>query len=372
MHAILEWLRAPLKIHLSGAAGRQRRLLAWLLLVLLALTVFSLLLIFLPDPATFPRRSQYVPFIVGIDVLLVIAYCLNAAGRYALAAGTSVICAAVAPWGALLIDPAVLHGDVVPLAYATLSVLLCSILLPPVVTTSLSLLQFAGFAALSRVLINMPVNWPSLLALLLFASVLSIVISVINQDNLNELDRQTRELARRGDALRELSVRDHLTGLFNRRYLEETLDREIQRSSRAHRTIGIVLFDIDGFKQINDTEGHAAGDVVLQEVALAARGLIRGGDIACRYGGDEFVLVLPETTRQTTRQRGERLRVAIKQLQVQYHARLLEPITISAGIAIYPQHGSTREELLRAADKALYLGKQSGKDCVEMAASLNV
>jgi len=354
-------------MRLPGAAGRQRRLLAWLLLVILALSLISIALVFLPDPATFPHRTQYVPFILGIDVLLVIAFCLNAAGRYALAAGTTVGCAALAPWGALLIDRTILQGDPVPLTFATLSVLLCSILLPPAVTISVSLLQFACYAALSRILINITFDWPSLLALLLFASVLSIVISVINQDNLDELDRQTRELERRGAALRELSVRDHLTGLFNRRYLEETLDREIQRSSRAHRTIGIILFDIDGFKHINDTGGHAAGDAVLQSVAQAARGLIRGGDLACRYGGDEFVLILPETSRQTTRQRAERLRVAIKQLQVQYHTHLLEPITISAGIAIYPQHGAARDDLLRAADKALYRAKKRGKDCVEAA-----
>ena len=167
--------------------------------------------------------------------------------------------------------------------------------------------------------------------------------------------------------MRELSVRDHLTRLFNRRYLEETLDREIRRSLRSHYTIGIIIFDVDHFKEINDGWGHAAGDVVLQQLGQLSLTAIRGGDIACRYGGDEFVLVLPEASLDVTRERAEYLRIEARRLQEEYNSQRVKSFTISLGVAIYPDHGSTGDEVLRSADKALYRAKSEGRDRVVVA-----
>ncbi|HEX8992878.1 MAG TPA: GGDEF domain-containing protein [Anaerolineales bacterium] len=360
-------LAAPLGPSL-GAAGRRKRLLAWLLISLLLLSLALVVVVLLPSSAANPNHGEYLALILGLDAFLLIAYGLNMTGRYSAAAALTVGCAGVGPWGALWISPRVPEADLVALAYGTLSIVLCSILLPPVVTALLAAVQLIGFALVAWFHpTTSSLSWPSLLALLMFGSVLSILLSVINQSNMQELERQTRALEEREAALRELSVRDHLTELFNRRYLEESLEREIRRSERGQRSIGIILFDIDDFKRINDSQGHAAGDEVLRSIGKLAREVIRGGDIACRQGGDEFVLVLPETSHQTARQRAEGLLASIRNLNMEYHGHALGPVTISAGIAVYPQHGDTGEELLHAADQALYRAKQDGKDRISLA-----
>jgi diguanylate cyclase (GGDEF)-like protein len=166
------------------------------------------------------------------------------------------------------------------------------------------------------------------------------------------------------ERLREQSIRDPLTGLFNRRYLEETLEREIRRAIRNQKPIGLIMLDIDNFKRFNDTYGHEAGDVLLQNMGGFMKLYRRGSDVACRYGGEEFILVLPEASLDNTRKRAEELCSGIKELQVSYNGKLLGKITLSMGIAIFPEHGAESAELIRAADKALYKAKQSGRDRV--------
>lgn len=158
--------------------------------------------------------------------------------------------------------------------------------------------------------------------------------------------------------LREQSVRDHLTGLFNRRYMEETLERELLRASRRQLSLGILMLDVDDFKRFNDTWGHAAGDAVLRELARLLLGHVRGEDIACRYGGDEFIIVLPDASADMTRERAERLCEHARHLHVQFEGQTLEAITLSFGTAIFPQDGASSDTILRAADNALYRAKR--------------
>ena len=170
------------------------------------------------------------------------------------------------------------------------------------------------------------------------------------------------------DTLRRQSVRDALTGLFNRRYMEESLEREILRASRAHSTIGILLLDIDHFKRYNDTFGHDAGDALLREVGSLLKKQVRGEDIPCRYGGEEFLLIMSGAPLDIARQRAERLREAVKQLRINFNGQPLGTVTISIGVAMYPEQGSDAESVLRSADKALYKAKESGRDRVVLAA----
>jgi diguanylate cyclase (GGDEF)-like protein/PAS domain S-box-containing protein len=166
------------------------------------------------------------------------------------------------------------------------------------------------------------------------------------------------------EALRELSVRDPLTGLFNRRYLEETLNRELWRAARSQRTVGVIMIDIDHFKRFNDAYGHATGDTLLREVGGFLNKNIRGSDIVCRYGGEEFTIILPDATLEITQRRAEFLRHNAKQLKVQYEGEVLEALTISLGVAGFPTHGITGPEILAAADAALYEAKEQGRDQV--------
>ena len=163
------------------------------------------------------------------------------------------------------------------------------------------------------------------------------------------------------------SIRDPLTDLFNRRYLEETIEREVRRAARLQRSVAVVMLDIDHFKDFNDTFSHEAGDILLRELGSFLKRQIRGGDFACRYGGEEFAVIMPEISLSDVHQRSERLREEIKELHVQYSGRTLEAITLSLGIALFPENGTTARVILHAADAALYEAKRQGRDQVVIA-----
>jgi diguanylate cyclase (GGDEF)-like protein len=164
------------------------------------------------------------------------------------------------------------------------------------------------------------------------------------------------------DELRQQAIRDPLTDLFNRRYLDETLSRDLYQAQRRNAPLCVVMLDLDGFKQFNDSFGHGPGDALLREIGRVLRELLRQSDISCRYGGDEFVLVLPDSSVANTQERLDEIRKFLKGLQIHYGEKTFEMITLSAGIAQTPEHGTSASELLQAADEALYAAKQDGGD----------
>lgn len=168
-------------------------------------------------------------------------------------------------------------------------------------------------------------------------------------------------------SLREQSVRDHLTGLFNRRYMEETLEREISRASRKRLSLGVIMLDVDGLKRCNDTWGHAAGDAVLRELGSFLLGHFRGEDVSCRYGGDEFVIILPDASRKATYERAQHICEHVKQFRHMFEGETPDAVTLSIGVAVFPEHGSSNTAILRAADNALYHAKHEGRARVVMA-----
>lgn len=169
------------------------------------------------------------------------------------------------------------------------------------------------------------------------------------------------------ETLRSQSIRDQLTGLFNRRYMEESLEREIRRAERNHQPLGIIMMDIDHFKKFNDTHGHDAGDAILRAMGTLLKSQVRGGDIACRYGGEELTLMMPDATLEAVQQRAERVRVATAEMSAPHRGTDLGTVTVSLGVALYPLHGSTGEDVLRAADAALYRAKRAGRNRVMVA-----
>ncbi len=162
--------------------------------------------------------------------------------------------------------------------------------------------------------------------------------------------------------LRELSIHDPLTGLHNRRYMEEALELELRRAQRKQLSVGLIMLDIDHFKEFNDSFGHGAGDELLRRLGAAMREHLRAGDVACRYGGEEFLLILPEAGLEVTGRRAEQLRQHVKQMAVSYQEKPLGPVTISLGVAVYPEHGQEAGELIKSADMALYRAKAEGRD----------
>ncbi|MFZ0770856.1 MAG: diguanylate cyclase [Candidatus Sulfotelmatobacter sp.] len=169
------------------------------------------------------------------------------------------------------------------------------------------------------------------------------------------------------EALRTESIRDALTGLYNRRYLEETLEREVRRAARAQQSLGILIIDLDHFKSFNDTYGHDAGDVVLREAGASLTRGVRAEDFVCRFGGEEFVVILPTADLTASRARGERLRSKMRELTITHQGKSLGMVTISVGVAEFPEHGESPKELMAAADAALYEAKRGGRDRVAVA-----
>jgi diguanylate cyclase (GGDEF)-like protein/PAS domain S-box-containing protein len=169
------------------------------------------------------------------------------------------------------------------------------------------------------------------------------------------------------ETLHTQAIRDPLTNLFNRRVMEESLDREVHRAIRYRRPLGLIMLDIDNFKAFNDSFSYAAGDTLLRELGAYLQGNLRKGDLTCRYGGEEFILILPESTPEDTIKRADQLREGVKRLRVQHQGLPLGEVTISIGIACFPQHGKSMYEMLRAVDTALHRAKSAGKDCVTVA-----
>ena len=169
------------------------------------------------------------------------------------------------------------------------------------------------------------------------------------------------------EALRTQSVKDPLTGLYNRRYLEETLQREIRRAMRAQQSLGVLILDLDYFKKFNDTYGHEAGDAVLREAGGFFARSIRVEDTVCRFGGEEFVIILPTASVEAASARAECIRSKLREMTVHHQGQSLGMITVSVGAAAFPRHGSSPKELLAAADAALYEAKKRGRDRVEKA-----
>jgi diguanylate cyclase (GGDEF)-like protein len=175
------------------------------------------------------------------------------------------------------------------------------------------------------------------------------------------------ELTQANRRLHDKALRDALTGLYNRGYLEESLDREASRARRSEKPFGVMMIDIDHFKRFNDTFGHAAGDTVLRTVGKLLLSLARAEDIPCRYGGEEFVLVMSHASPVTLRERAERLRLGVQRLAIESDGHSVGPITLSVGIAIFPDHGDSGLAVLQAADAALYRAKAAGRNRVVVA-----
>jgi diguanylate cyclase (GGDEF)-like protein len=177
-------------------------------------------------------------------------------------------------------------------------------------------------------------------------------------------DDMADALQQREQRLQEQAISDSLTGLYNRRYLNEFLPRELARSGRNATPVAVLLIDLDRFKRVNDSFGHEAGDIVLIAVGNLLKGKVRGSDIACRYGGEEFALILPETGAEAAARRAEDIRVAISALEVSHAGKPLGKIAASFGIALFPDHAQDTDGLLREADIALYAAKGAGRNRV--------
>jgi diguanylate cyclase (GGDEF)-like protein len=339
-----------------------------MLVALLTLATVSFCVVLVVDSPGTARRAEYLALIGGVLAMLAAALALNRTGRYQAGATLTVACAMLAPWASAAMDPTVFGGDFVPLTYVVVPVLLCGILLSAAVTAAVACAQVVALVACAVVLAPTdPINWPSLCIMVLMVSALSIVANLLIKADMDQIVRQNRQLEESEALLREQSVRDHVSGLFNRRYLEETLERELRRARRDGTPVSVIMLDLDGFKRLNDAHGHAAGDRVLHEVGALCMARLRYADIACRYGGDELTLILPRAPKATAVERAEALRREVAALRLTWNGEALPAVSVSAGVAVFPEDGAAGEALLAACDEALYQAKRLGRDRISVA-----
>jgi len=308
------------------------------------------------------RQVLYLSLDLCLLTILVTALILNLQGKYKVSAWLTIIAMILGPWVSILLDETVVEGDFVPLIFIALSIQLCSILLSEGATIFIAAFQLCSYIPL--VLLNpnlMVFNWASFIIFIFFTTALGVVASFITRKQMEQIERDKSEIQKDKIQLRILSERDSLTGLYNRGYMTETLEREISRAIRKNQDLGVVMVDIDYFKNINDTFGHAMGDYVICGVADILNNSIRKSDVACRFGGDEFILILPECSLIKTKEIVETIREAIKNNIFCYGERHLRNLSLSFGIAVAPENGLCGEEILKVADDMLYVEKKEGR-----------
>ena len=167
------------------------------------------------------------------------------------------------------------------------------------------------------------------------------------------------------EKIESLAIKDELTGLFNRRYFQDTLNNELLRAERFEHELTMILFDLDNFKHYNDTNGHVAGDELLRQIGRILFEQLRKTDIPCRYGGEEFIIIMPETGLKETQLIAERIRAVIESFPFKFREKQpLKKVSVSIGISMFPEHGTEGQKLVEFADKGLYLAKESGRNRV--------
>jgi len=169
------------------------------------------------------------------------------------------------------------------------------------------------------------------------------------------------------ESLKQQAIRDPLTNLYNRRFLDEALKNELLRAERHKQSLAVLMIDIDHFKKFNDSFGHDAGDYTLQEVGKVLLRLIRGEDIACRFGGEEFIVVFPDMPHDILIRRAGEILQAVREIDLTFKNKPLGNVTLSIGVATYPEQGLNAEELISTADIALYQAKSNGRNQVVIA-----
>lgn len=208
-------------------------------------------------------------------------------------------------------------------------------------------------------------EWRSRALQLGFGYVIMLLLALLAARSHGVIQRQRNELAISRAAIHDLAIRDPLTGLYNRRFLGETLNREFARAEREQQPLAIVMMDIDFFKKVNDQHGHTAGDEVLKVLANLIRNEARESDIICRYGGEEFLAVMPNMSASQALERAESWRKHMEATPIQWAGKVIQ-ITLSAGIAAYPDHGTDPEKLIGLADQMLYRSKNAGRNRVSV------
>ncbi|MGD2026344.1 MAG: GGDEF domain-containing protein [Anaerolineales bacterium] len=346
---------------------RQSRLLYYVLLLLLIPLIASMVVINASVPG--PAKESYFLLDESCIALVLFSLVILRFGYYKSAARTLILLFIAAPWAAVLIDPSMLNRDIVPLLYITLPILLSTLFLTLTETALTAGAQFILLVilALNNILPN-EANAFSLLVYVFLVSAVSILINYVRDDEQQRLLTQAHKLENSREKLQRQSILDPVTGLYNRAHLERLLDDEMMRAENTNTTVGFLMIDVDHFKTINDTYGHSTGDLVLREIGQMLSNHIRQTDYLIRHGGDELVIMMPGASTRVALRRAEQFRADVEALEVLVEGQIINSVSLSIGVATYPEHGKTKDALIGAADQAMHEAKASGRNRVVMAA----
>ena len=237
------------------------------------------------------------------------------------------------------------------------------------ITGSIALVTVVGTIMTTEQVRALTVQITDLALLVLLTSMIVSLTLTLTHTLLASL-RRAEDLAAEAQHALHQAFHDALTGLYNRRYLDDLLPNAIQHAHATHTPVSVLILDVDHFKQFNDTYGHAAGDALLRAMGVVLASNTAEQDTACQWGGEEFVVVLPGLDVERAVERAEQLREAVQQLALMYNGQPLGTITVSIGIATFPVHG--KQDLLQAADAALYAAKRNGRNQVVVAGNVPI
>lgn len=329
----------------------RNKLLMWLQPLILGLLLFVFVFSLVMNPKGSYERSAYSILIGLLALIDAKAFHALVKRNYQLSSLLTVILSIIGSWGAIYIDSTNGITEFFPLIYVTITLLLSGVLLSLGFTLVLAVLQLG---LLIFIIFQYPSllahNWPSFISYVIITSVISIAVSYIISLQLKQF--------------KENSIRDHLTGLLNRRYFDVTLEEKIHRGLSKEYTYGVMLMDIDNFKRYNDQYSHATGDEILQRIGVFLQDRAEQQSIVCRHGGDEFAIIVPNTNQIQLFQKAENLRTQAKELPISDICQKGERISLSIGLALFPEDGKTVEDLMAHADRNLLLAKEMGKDRV--------
>ncbi len=329
----------------------RSQLLRWLQPLIMVLLFIALVLTLQTNPKGSYERNAYTLLIGVLAIINGRAFYASTKGNYRLSSLLTVVLSLIGSWGAIFIDSRYGITEFFPLIYVTITVLFSSVLLSLPVTITIAATQVV---ALTIVVFQYPLlmarNWSSFISYVLFISVISIMANYIISHQLK--------------LFKESSIRDHLTGLLNRRYFDATLDEKIHRGLSKEYTYGVMLMDIDNFKFYNDRYSHATGDEILQRIGTFLQENADLQSVVCRHGGDEFAIIVPNTNQIQLYHMAEKLRTDAKELLISDICKNGERLSLSIGLALFPQNGTTPEDIMAHADRNLMMAKEMGKDRV--------
>ena len=329
--------------------------------LLVFLTITAVLVIFLSPMSS---RPFYLPLVLISLATICVCNWLNLTGRYVPALNGSILIMFIAPWASIIYESLSGSGDVFPMIFMIIPIQIAALFLATKSMLLISAMQTA--AVIANIIFSQSkgnYNWVSVVCYVFIASLLGSVTSYLIRTQFEKLLKSKEELALNQEKLRDISIRDALSGVYNRRYMDEILDL---LTRTPEQRFALLMIDIDHFKNVNDTCGHSTGDFVIQTVAGILKSATRKNDIVCRYGGDEFLVILIDCAYDDALSKATEVKRLVGAIGCACDDSDAMHVTASIGIALYPENGASKETLLRAVDMALYQAKEEGRNRIKV------